>query len=543
MYAVRDVPGKGKGLVATRNITKGTRILCERPLISIPNGISNEDRQCIIYDKVEVMNKKERDIFLSFPNRYEFSDPATQYNGIFITSSILAASEPHQIFAIFPNASRINHDCNNNSLKDWNHDTHRYTVHAMRDIHAGEEITVSYETFLTNHETRQQRFKDFLHFTCICRTCHLPYEQREERDHKIDQIVCLIKRADEVPLEGTTNPWLTMLRYIDARVSVFQQLDREDRNYGLALADAARLAIMMGDSARGRVFALKTAAIWQRLLGSDNPLTKKYTKMARSPKRDDNDALDLWKTAITDIPRGLGPDEFEDWLWKREKPRLVMTGEIVLKRRNFFFPFSELPHKSDVCTDGSFKNRRHWCFLGEMLEDPLSIVPLSVEVMDMDNKKTKVHFYTKTRGSEFKTYRPRPEATIAILDATQHDFHWGPPGIRHKDPRMIKVFHHPVPVILALEHEVRSYSTTRNDLRHCHGCDTIGASSSMKRCAKCLSFWYCSKNCQIVSWVTKGHKAFCKLLQDPDLRGLFLTKWDEVQKCDGFPLKTYDGYC
>jgi hypothetical protein len=35
MYAFRDVPGKGKGLVAIEKISKGTRILSEEPTITV----------------------------------------------------------------------------------------------------------------------------------------------------------------------------------------------------------------------------------------------------------------------------------------------------------------------------------------------------------------------------------------------------------------------------------------------------------------------------------------------------------------------------
>lgn len=45
----------------------------------------------------------------------------------------------------------------------------------------------------------------------------------------------------------------------------------------------------------------------------------------------------------------------------------------------------------------------------------------------------------------------------------------------------------------------------------------------------------------MVGWVTKGHKASCKLLRDPDLRSLLFTKWDEVQDSVSFPLKAADG--
>ena len=50
MYALQDVPGKGKGLVAIEKISKGTRILSEEPIITIPgNEISSERLQISIY--------------------------------------------------------------------------------------------------------------------------------------------------------------------------------------------------------------------------------------------------------------------------------------------------------------------------------------------------------------------------------------------------------------------------------------------------------------------------------------------------------------
>ncbi|KAG6019795.1 hypothetical protein E4U19_006863 [Claviceps sp. Clav32 group G5] len=531
MYAVRDIPGKGKGLVATRNIPKGTRILSERPLIHVPFDSSKEQRKTIIHSQVEALNKKERDIFLSFPNRYSFSDSATRYSGIFKTSSILSHSKPQKTFAIFPEACRINHDCDENAFHDWNCDTQQQTVHAMRDIEGGEEITIAYIPFFNDHQTRRKQLKTDYHFTCRCRACSLPDEVREERDQKISQFVflgALSKDSHYIP-----DP-------------IFGGLSREDRFYALIISEAAEFCINMCDLARGRVFAQKAAAVWQTLLGSDNPVTKRYTTMACSySTHDESKTYRVWKTAVTDIPQGLGPDDFDDWLFKREKPRLVVPVGATIEHPDFFSPFSELPHKNDVRGDGASKNRRHWCFLGEISKDNLFMIPMSINVMDMYNNKTKVHFYTsKFGGTELKPHHQRPGSTVAILDATQYTFRFGPPGIRHQDQRMLKVFPLPLAQILALEHEVRSFSTSqKNDLRRCHGCDTVAISSSMQRCSKCWSFWYCSKDCQMVGWITKGHKLNCKFLRDPDLRGLFLTQWDKVKNCTGFPLKGVDGPC
>jgi hypothetical protein len=44
MYALQDVPGKGKGLVVIKKISKGTRILSKEPIIKIPSNKINSER-------------------------------------------------------------------------------------------------------------------------------------------------------------------------------------------------------------------------------------------------------------------------------------------------------------------------------------------------------------------------------------------------------------------------------------------------------------------------------------------------------------------
>jgi hypothetical protein len=39
IYALQEVLGKGKGLVATRKIPRGTRILSEEPIVRVPEAV------------------------------------------------------------------------------------------------------------------------------------------------------------------------------------------------------------------------------------------------------------------------------------------------------------------------------------------------------------------------------------------------------------------------------------------------------------------------------------------------------------------------
>lgn len=44
LYLIKDIPGKGRGLVAAASIPKGTRILSESPLIEVPRDVSSKER-------------------------------------------------------------------------------------------------------------------------------------------------------------------------------------------------------------------------------------------------------------------------------------------------------------------------------------------------------------------------------------------------------------------------------------------------------------------------------------------------------------------
>ena len=49
-----------------------------------------------------------------------------------------------------------------------------------------------------------------------------------------------------------------------------------------------------------------------------------------------------WKTKVDEAPQGLEPSDFEDWLWRREKPK--QPGQLADFRNRGDFPgFNDLP--------------------------------------------------------------------------------------------------------------------------------------------------------------------------------------------------------
>jgi len=77
MYALQDVPGKGKGLVAIEKISKGTRILSEELIITVPRNEPDSERlRTSICQQVDALSEHQRRAFLSMHNIHARQDEA-----------------------------------------------------------------------------------------------------------------------------------------------------------------------------------------------------------------------------------------------------------------------------------------------------------------------------------------------------------------------------------------------------------------------------------------------------------------------------------
>ncbi|KAG5934512.1 hypothetical protein E4U60_003810 [Claviceps pazoutovae] len=435
MYALQEIPGKGKGLVATRHIPKGTRILCEEPLFAIPNVMDLEKRCRFICQQVDSLSNEQRQAFLSMHNIHPFNDTEERDIGIFETNSLPAGGMPiPHTRAIFLEACRINHDCKSNAIYDWNTHIKRNTVHAVRDINEGEEITVSYVVILKTRESRQRTLKNTYHFTCRCSLCSLPNEQSQERDRKIAQIV----RLGEFYVPKSTNSPPQALGYVDAQARLYNELYQEDCGHPYSYQYAVMIARAHGDLARIRVFAQRVVRSFVTILGTDSTESIQYANMAKNPASEPKllSSSTRWKTSVNDIPQGLGPDDFEDWLWRRE-PVAALAQPMSPPSQSLFSGFADLAYKNGIDAAGCFQSR-HSCFLAEIVET-LVPHPLDLKIRDILGKTVQLHFYTKGEGTELEPSQYQRGHTVAVLNASQYVFEFGPRGIRQTDLEMTKV--------------------------------------------------------------------------------------------------------
>jgi hypothetical protein len=443
MYALRDVPGKGKGLVAIENISKGTRILSELPVITTPERQRDSKwLKAHISQQIDSLDETQRQLFFSMYNRYPYENVVEQSFGILRTNS-LPIKDNGIGGGIFLEACRINHACDNNAQKHWNPSIKPHTVHALRDIPAGEEITIYYLGLDSSRATRQERLQDKFGFLCCCRLFSLPAEQSQESDKRLARI----DRLDDIIGHEATrlNFSLKSLHYIDERVRHSNEQGPGNSGLPRAYLDAAQSTIANGDLARGRVFAERAVEEWRMARGSDSKEVIEHGPLARNPEKLQLYGLSFkWRTSPDEVPQGLDPNDFEDWLWRREKPKMPEPVEALanLRNREMFPSFAALPNShmdpdwyEDV--DGFYQPIRRWCFLGE-IGNSTTLHHLELELADVDDKKVTLHFYTDDRGKDMAS-KIQKGHTVAVLYGKRYVFVYGAPGIRHEDPQMFKV--------------------------------------------------------------------------------------------------------
>jgi hypothetical protein len=185
------VPNKGYGCFALAPIARGTRILEDQPLLVVTEGHyllrdielvfeGLTDAQKSLYytlhsghgqDPRKWPSRIAEGVALRERQRIqEQHDARTGQEPSLISIFQTNCMEVNQGAAVFPHASRFNHCCNPNACFSWNAAIKRETIHIMKDVTAGEEITLSYCDMIHDKPSRSYELKHY-GFECDCPAC------------------------------------------------------------------------------------------------------------------------------------------------------------------------------------------------------------------------------------------------------------------------------------------------------------------------------------------------------------------------------------
>jgi hypothetical protein len=199
---LREIPGKGMGLIATAHIRRGELLMAETPSLMVDyrafHELSKEQYTSLQAHAVSHLPAPHKALVLNLSTHTtthshlpfdERIDLIAATNSFDIDPSPNDVVDQHNSFySLFPAIARLNHNCRPNADYRFSHATLAQYVHAARDIPPGEELTISYINPLASRAERQARLGQW-GFECACPLCALDGGgRREESDRRIEAI-------------------------------------------------------------------------------------------------------------------------------------------------------------------------------------------------------------------------------------------------------------------------------------------------------------------------------------------------------------------
>ena len=196
-FELRATEDKGLGAFALARHETGERIFSERPLamLVVPDRerVKRGEGVDMINHVVASLNTWRAAAYNSLSQEVRHGAKESPV-GIWMSNAYpmgsIAGGGDRQ--GVFEQICRINHACNPNVAVTWNSSRRRQTVHALRRIEPGEELTVSFfgsdgRDGMVRH-ARQEHFIEKFAFSCGCDLCKLtgePLARSESRQRRL----------------------------------------------------------------------------------------------------------------------------------------------------------------------------------------------------------------------------------------------------------------------------------------------------------------------------------------------------------------------
>jgi len=185
-YEIKNIPGKGRGMFATRKIYPGEIIVREVPQIILCEEVFLDHDKCerFVEKEVNKMSDKQRRRFLSLTDGRGLDS----YLGIFYTNDMDWDGD----VCLCPTMARANHSCAPNAEFYTRKDIGEQRLVSLCIIEEGEEITISYmaaaDEGSDNRAKRQSYLRNLYGFQCTCLVCSLEGEALEHNDAVREEI-------------------------------------------------------------------------------------------------------------------------------------------------------------------------------------------------------------------------------------------------------------------------------------------------------------------------------------------------------------------
>ncbi|KAJ6620764.1 hypothetical protein B0H10DRAFT_1791437 [Mycena sp. CBHHK59/15] len=284
-FFVADLPGKGKGLVAARDIQQGELLISESPLFTVPKSISGSPA-ALIAQLLQTVGPADRDAFfnLSYVHFPEGLDPEKHPDevalAIFQTNAVAAGGD----VGIFPRMARLNHGCSSafNAVYSWRQREGALLVHALKNILRGQELLTTYTDTKRIRKERRSFLSQQYGFRCTCAVCSLGGAQSQSSDKRLTAIS---------QYYGHFATWGSgRIDGVEAITTINKIWKLEDEEgywseRGRLAADAAWIAVSHSDASAARLWAQLAIKWYTFELGADSDLVMEMQNTAVHPEQ------------------------------------------------------------------------------------------------------------------------------------------------------------------------------------------------------------------------------------------------------------------
>ncbi|KAH7406388.1 hypothetical protein DE146DRAFT_629722 [Phaeosphaeria sp. MPI-PUGE-AT-0046c] len=184
-WKVVSIPGKDKGVIATRRIEKYETFMLDQAAVvldmDVRAALGQDARRDLLKVAVDRLYIPGTIRAMSAAHARDGEDSMTLEEDIMETNAYGSEVAGVSSRALYPLISRINHACDPNAFVMFSQAGVSMAVKAYRAIEPGEEITVSY--LLLGAPSRKRH--DLLHrwgFKCTCSLCSLPQLEKKVSD-------------------------------------------------------------------------------------------------------------------------------------------------------------------------------------------------------------------------------------------------------------------------------------------------------------------------------------------------------------------------
>lgn len=310
-YILQDIPGKGKGLLATRPLSPGTLLISEPPLFTTASLTNPNKIESDLAAIVKQLPKPSQRAFLTLHNNSK--GQPNPFSNI-VRSNGYPLGPSSDVGGIFLETARINHSCRPNCQHAWNEKLQRMQVHVVRRIDEGEEFTLSYILGGPSEE-RQEHLREYFGFSCACELCSLTGPEKRDSDSRLRKAQELDSKIGD-PKRVHLTPVLALRDAHSLRL-IYRDEDIHDLRLPRLYYDAFQICGMHSDLARMRVFAQRARETRSICEGEGSEEVQRLRGLEEKPQLFESFGVTRkWKSKEGDFPGGLGEEEFEGWLWR-----------------------------------------------------------------------------------------------------------------------------------------------------------------------------------------------------------------------------------